>query len=393
MAESLIKCPSCGHQFEPSQALRHDLESELSKKFSAQLVESKKDLWAKAQEAAAKQAAEQGALEKKAITQELDEKRKQADAYQKDLLEAMKRERALEDREKLREVENAKKLAEERRTMAEESDKRQASILEEKLKQAQDEDRKRLADKDQQMAILQKTIADLQRQAVQGSQQAQGDALENAFKDQLARAFPLDLIEDVATGENGADLLQTVRDGLGRSCGTIVWEMKNTKSWSEKWLGKLKDDRARAKADVAVLVTSALPKGVRHFGEVDGLWVTEPAYAQMVGALLRSGLLSVAETRVTNVGRESKMEALYVYLSSPQFKGRIESVMDAFTAMKNDIDAEKRAAVKHWALREKSLDRVLEGVGGMHGELKALMGSALPDVAALELPDRGQEAA
>ena len=86
------------------------------------------------------------------------------------------------------------------------------------------------------------------------------------------------------------------------------------------------------------------------------------------------------------------MEALYGYLSSPQFKSRIETVMDAFNTMKDDIDSERKAMVKHWAYREKALDRVLEGVGGLHGELRALMGSALPRVEALELPDRTENA-
>jgi hypothetical protein len=73
----------------------------------------------------------------------------------------------------------------------------------------------------------------------------------------------------VRKGDFGGDVLHRVFGADGRPCGTIIWESKRTKNWVDGWLGKLRDDQRAAKADVALIVTDALPKGVATFDLVD----------------------------------------------------------------------------------------------------------------------------
>ena len=78
----------------------------------------------------------------------------------------------------------------------------------------------------------------------------------------LRAKFPRDIIEPVPKGEFGGDVLHRVVGPSGQVCGTILWESKRTKNWSDTWLPKLREDQRTAKAEIALIVSNALPKGV-----------------------------------------------------------------------------------------------------------------------------------
>jgi hypothetical protein len=122
---------------------------------------------------------------------------------------------------------------------------------------------------------MQRQIEDLKRKAEQGSQQLQGEVQELELEAMQRAKFPHDIIEPVPKGEFGGDVLQRVINPLNQPCGTILWESKRTKNWVDGWLAKLRDDQRKAKADLALIVSNALPKGVHTFDHVDGIWVTE----------------------------------------------------------------------------------------------------------------------
>jgi hypothetical protein len=155
----------------------------------------------------------------------------------------------------------------------------------------------KLQDRDHTITQLRDQITILQRKAEQGSQQAQGESLELALEQQLRAQFPFDLIEPVAKGEFGGDVLQHVRDSSGQLCGKILWESKRTKAWSDGWLGKLKGDQRAAHADLAVLVSQAMPKEVTHFDHLDGIWVSSLGCLLPVATALRVSLIELAGVR------------------------------------------------------------------------------------------------
>jgi hypothetical protein len=182
-----------------------------------------------------------------------------------------------------------------------------------------------------------------------------------------------------------------VNSRLGERCGTIAWELKRTKAFSEEWISKLKDDQREAKAEVAVLVTTVLPKGVTNFAERDGVWITVPALAPALAGTLRAALLDLAHVRSSSAGKGEKMEMVYNYLSGPEFKHRVDAIVEAFSTMQLDLDKEKRAINRLWAKREKQIDKIMNSTVGLHGDLGSLIGAMLPEIKALEL-DSGEEA-
>lgn len=100
----------------------------------------------------------------------------------------------------------------------------------------------KLAEKDEQIGSMRRQIEDLKRKAEQGSQQLQGEVQELQLENMLRGRFPTDQIEPVPKGEYGGDVLQRVVGPFGDTCGSILWETKRTKNWSDGWLAKLRGD-------------------------------------------------------------------------------------------------------------------------------------------------------
>jgi hypothetical protein len=232
---------------------------------------------------------------------------------------------------------------------------------------------------------MQKQIEDLKRRAEQGSQQLQGEVQELELENLLRSKFPFDAIEPVPKGEFGGDVLHRVRTPNGQVSGTILWEFKRTKTWSDSWLVKLRDDQRTAKAEIAVIVTQVLPKGVETFELIDGVWVTHPRAALPVAAILRQTLLELAMSRQSSEGQQTKTEMVYQYLTGPRFKQRVEAIVEAFSTMQEDLDKERKAILKQWAKREEQIERVMGATVGMYGDLQGIAGKSLQEIAGLEL--------
>jgi hypothetical protein len=244
----------------------------------------------------------------------------------------------------------------------------------------------RVRDKEEQIASMQRQIEDLKRKAEQGSQQLQGEVQELALEALLRQRFTRDLIEPVPKGEFGGDLIQRVVGPASQVVGSILWEAKRTKNWSEGWLGKLREDQRAAKADVALIVSQALPKGLQTFDYIDGVWVTDPKCAVAVAVALRESLLAVSVTRLAGEGQQTKMEMIYRYLTGPRFRHRIEAVVERFTEMQADLDRERKAMTRLWAKREEQIHGVVETMAGLYGDLQGIAGRSLQEIEGLQVP-------
>jgi hypothetical protein len=208
----------------------------------------------------------------------------------------------------------------------------------------------------------------------------------------LAARFPHDSIRPVPKGEHGGDVLQCVAGPLGHACGTIIWESKRTKNWSDGWLAKLREDQRSAKAEVAVIVSQVLPKDVETFECIDGVWVTHPRAAFPVAMILRQSLIEIALARQTSEGQQTKTEMVYQYLTGPRFRQRVQAIVEAFSSMQEDLDKEKKVITKQWAKREEQINRVMQSTVGMYGDLQGIAGKTLQEIEglslnALEAPD------
>jgi hypothetical protein len=226
-------------------------------------------------------------------------------------------------------------------------------------------------------------LAEATAKAEQGSQQLQGEVLELVIEEGLRRSFPLDTIEEVRKGQRGGDVLQRVASRSGQAAGAILWETKRARRWEGEWLAKLRQDMRSCGAAVGVLVTAPgvvprdWPAG-QAFGLADDVWVTTWDTAMSVAEVLRVGLLDAHKERVVAAGKGEKMEAVYDYVTSPQFAQKMRAVLDTFKRMRDELESEKNTTQQRWARREKQLDAGRAALIGVAGDVQGLSQSTLP---------------
>lgn len=317
---------------------------------------------------------EENSLRLKSLEEDLQQKKKQLQEFQKIELDLRRQKAELEERQKSVDLEVARKIDEER-----------SKIQEAALKKASDEHMFKDKEKEKLITDLKKQVEELNRKMEQGSQQTQGEVVELELEDILKSAFPIDNIEPVAKGIKGADILQRINNHAGQHCGTIIWESKCTKGWSDTWIDKLKNDQREVKAEIAVLMSTSLPKEVKNFALLKGIWVTDYASTIGLATALRTGLIEVANTKQSAVGKHEKMEAVYAYLSGKEFKQKIEAIVEAFVTMQQELEAEKRAMEKQWSKGEQQIRRIVTNTARMYGDMQAIIGASLPQIKSLEL--------
>lgn len=372
MISNIIKCKNCGADIEITDAFAHQVEEDLKKKLETQhalaLTEAVK-------------AAEQKSMDK--LSKDFERKLENAiaDAKEektrnKELLEEIRKmneeTRALRRKDEEREIELQKKFRE-----------GEARIREEARKKVFEEHELKDREKDQNYTVALKQIEELKTKLQQGSQQAQGESLEMALEEVLRREFPMDGIEEVKKGQRGADILQHVIDKKGRECGIILWESKNAQ-WQDSWVAKLREDQRQAKADLAILAVTSLPRGLENYTYDNGVWVCLRGLVVPLAMSLRYGLVRLNFERDSHVGKNEKMEELYHYINSIEFTHRMEAIIEAFGSLQDEVEREKRWFQTKWARQEKQLRKVLDHTQGMYGDLQGVIGKSLPELKVTE---------
>ncbi len=315
---------------------------------------------------------------KKELAPELEAEKKRAIELAVQLEQSQKAELALRlQRDELEQRAKALDLEVARRV-----DDQRKAIQEQASKDADEKARLRLAEKDKTISDMQLKLEEAQRKATQGSQQMQGEVLELDFEATLRQFFPQDTIESVKTGARGGDVLQRVLGEMGKAVGTIFWETKRTQSWGGDWASKAKQDALNAKAELAIIVSDVLPKGIQDFGLYEGVWTVRPSHAVVLGVALRHGIITTADARQGAVGKESKMERLYAYMIGNEFRAILEGIALPFRELHDELAAEKRATMARWKRQERRIERVLASVAGLQGDLQGIAGSEMPQLPA-----------
>jgi hypothetical protein len=424
MIEPTIICPKCKAEIRLTESLaaplieatRQQFEEKLSQKDDEiaqreqvlrdkekQVSDAKRTL----KQQVADQVAEQLKAERQRVIEEESKKAKQASAAEleskarelSELQEVLKsREAKLAEAQqaqaelitKQRELDDAKRELE--LTIAKRVQDGLSEVRTQAKREAEEGLKLKVAEKDQTIASMQQKIEELKQKAEQGSQQLQGEVLELELENLLRAKFPFDTIEPVPKGEFGGDSLQRVVSQSGVMSGTILWEYKRTKNWSNGWLVKLREDQRTAKAEISVLVSQALPDGIETFDVVDGVWVTHPRAILPVATILRHTLLQVSNARLISEGQQTKAEMVYQYLTGPRFRQRVEAIVEAFSSMQEDLDKERKAIMKQWAKRDEQIERVMGATVGMYGDLQGIAGKSLREIEGLELEGPGFDA-
>lgn len=411
MDEPLIICPNCATKIKLTESLAAPLIQTMRQEYESKLTQKeqevlRREVAIKAQQQAvdqarktldqqveeklavarAKIATDEALKAKQAVATDLELKSKeltelQQILQQRDIKLAEAQQVQVELLRKQRELDDAKRELE--LTVEKRVQESMAMIRQAARQEAEEGLKLKVNEKEQQIASMQRQIEELRRKAEQGSQQLQGEVMELQLEVLLRHKFPLDSIEPVAKGENGGDVLQRIMGPSGQWCGSILWEFKRTKNWSDGWLAKLRNDQRSAKAEVAILVSTALPKEIETFGQLEGVWVTEARLMLPLALALRQSLLDIANARQVQSGQENKMELVYHYLTGSRFRHRIEAIVEKFSDMQDDLDKERKTMTRLWAKREMQIQGVIESTVGMYGDLQGIAGRALPEIEGL----------
>ena len=409
MATSIIVCPNCQHQFEPTEAIREEVQKELRIK-AAEWQKQKGEEYKKKEDALLKQLQDKDTeidkkvqLEKQKLQVELqasirksmsgdyenqmkmlqqevhDNEEKLKTARQKEL-DFLQKEQAFKNKEEQLELTLQKRLNNEREKLANEI----RGIENQKLQQKEDEFKLRLAEKEKQLDDQKKLAEEMRRKAEQGSMQLQGEVQELLLEDILRTGFPFDKIVPVGKGVRGADCMQVVCNPFGNECGKIIYESKRTNNFSNDWIDKLKADMRLQGADIAVIVTQTLPKDMERFGERDGVYVCTFAEVKSLSIVLRTSIIKVFAITKNQENKGDKMHLLYDYLTSNEFAEQWKAIREGFMSMRLSIQRERDAMEKLWKAREKQLEKVLLNAAHIRGSIEGIAGA---DAVNLELVD------
>ncbi|MDH4472280.1 MAG: DUF2130 domain-containing protein [Fluviicola sp.] len=408
-----IKCPNCSttlsvdelliNQF--AQSVREDLESEL--KTREEKLNQEKKRYARLQVELNQ--------EKEDVDQLVQQRvRTQLESREESIRESIRKEVQSEKSKQLQELENELQeksaqliehnhLKSKMARLSREFEEREATIhlkmeneLSERLKNArtsmkeelQMESFLKLKEKENIIESLKTKLDDARQRASQGSIQLQGEVQEVILENWLKETHPIDEISEIKKGVKGADCLQTVKTKNGIIVGSIIYESKNTKNWSDSFVKKLRQDNLVSKADLMVIVTKTMPKeATSKYVLIDGVWVTTMTNVRDLSLLLRFGLLKTYAVTVTQTNKKDKMNLLYGYLTSEDFRATFESILDGFHQLQESHVQEQLRVNLIWKKRSKYLDQVLSSTIDFYGSVKAIGGEIVGDIPMLEFKE------
>ena len=416
-----ITCPSCSHQFEPSAAMEQSIRDKYKTEFNQKWTDQKKkqdEEFKKKEEAIAKQ---QQALEATQRQQEAEVKKRVEEACKKQeatMQQELSEKISGQFETKLRHLEQTKKDQDEdlKQARLREMDflqkeqsliKKQQDLELEKQRAIRDES-KRLADeskkqneeREKELTLAfqlqqkewevkfeqqQKALEEARQKAQQGSMQLQGEVQELFIEELLRQTFPFDVIKEVKKGAFGADCHITIRNGFMQECGLILLESKNTKEFSADWITKLKSDMVAKNAELAIIVTKAMPKDMDGFGHREGVYICSLAELKYLVGVLRQGVLKVYEARKSQENKGDKMTMLYDYLTGSEFVGQWNAMRESFQLFRNTLQKERDDFEKAWKKKQKLLDVIVSNSMQISGSIEGISGmesmnwSALPE--------------
>jgi hypothetical protein len=376
-----VKCPNCGHQFEPNDAIREEVEKELRSKaadwqkkkneeFQSKLEEEKKQLQKTLEENLRKTISSDFENKLRLLEQNNKDNEEKLKLSRQKELEFLKKEQELKNKEAEMEITVHKQLQKEREKLADDIRK----IEEQKTATKETEYQLKIKELEKQRDDQKKLADEMRRKAEQGSMQLQGEVQELALEEMLKSAFPFDMISEVGKGVRGADCIQTVRNNFGQECGKIIYESKRTNAFAGDWIEKLKADMRSQGAEIAVIVTKTMPKEMDSFGVKDGVWVCSFTEVKALASVLRDGIMRVYNAAKNNENKGDKMHLLYDYLTSGEFAEQWKAIREGFLNMKLSIQKERDSMEKLWKAREKQLEKVLLNAAHIRGSIEGISG-------------------
>lgn len=382
MSNYTVTCPKCQHSFEPTDAIREEVEKELRGKMTdwqkkkeeetAQLLEAQKQkLQTEITEQLKKNIASDYEHKIKLMQENETKMQEQANEYRQKELDFLKKLQDIQTKEAELELELQRKLNAERELLKQQIQKEES----ERISIKDQEYQLKVKELEKQIEDQRKLAEEMRRKAEQGSMQMQGEVQELLLEEILKTTFPFDLISEVGKGVRGADCIQTVRNNVGQEAGKIIYESKRTTAFAAEWIEKLKADMRSQGADIAIIVTQTFPKDMDRFGEKDGVYICSFQEVRSVALLLRNAILKIHDVRKSQVNKGDKMTLLYDYLIGNEFGEQWKAIGEGFRQMRQSIQKERDAMEKLWKSREKQLEKVLLNAMHIKGSIEGIAGS------------------
>ena len=382
MSNYTVTCPKCQHSFEPTDAIREEVEKELRGKMTdwqkkkeeetAQLLEAQKQkLQTEITEQLKKNIASDYEHKIKLMQENETKMQEQANEYRQKELDFLKKLQDIQTKEAELELELQRKLNAERELLKQQIQKEES----ERISIKDQEYQLKVKELEKQIEDQRKLAEEMRRKAEQGSMQMQGEVQELLLEELLKTTFPFDLISEVGKGVRGADCIQTVRNNVGQEAGKIIYESKRTTAFAAEWIEKLKADMRSQGADIAIIVTQTFPKDMDRFGEKDGVYICSFQEVRSVALLLRNAILKIHDVRKSQVNKGDKMTLLYDYLIGNEFGEQWKAIGEGFRQMRQSIQKERDAMEKLWKSREKQLEKVLLNAMHIKGSIEGIAGS------------------
>jgi hypothetical protein len=382
MSNYTVTCPKCQHSFEPTDAIREEVEKELRGKMTdwqkkkeeetnQLLAEQKTKLQTEITEQLKKNIASDYEHKIKLMQENETKMQQQANEYREKELDFLKKLQDIQTKEAELELELQRKLNAERELIKQQIQKEEL----ERISIKDQEHQLKVKELEKQIEDQRKLAEEMRRKAEQGSMQMQGEVQELLLEELLKASFPFDLISEVGKGVRGADCIQTVRNNIGQEAGKIIYESKRTTAFAAEWIEKLKADMRSQGADIAIIVTQTFPKDMDRFGEKDGIYICSFQEVRSVALLLRNAILKVHDVRKSQVNKGDKMTLLYDYLIGNEFGEQWKAIGEGFRQMRQSIQKERDAMEKLWKSREKQLEKVLLNAMHIKGSIEGIAGS------------------
>lgn len=144
-------------------------------------------------------------------------------------------------------------------------------------------------------------------------------------------------------------------------------------------------------ATFGVLVTDTYPKGIERMTLIDGVWVCKVDEFKGLCFVLRESVLLLNTYSVSHENKGEKMHMLYDYLIGNEFRRQIESIVEGFVSMQDDLNSEKRAIESIWKKRQKQIEKVLLNTNHMYSSIKGIAGDSINSIKLLELTNNKNE--
>lgn len=186
------------------------------------------------------------------------------------------------------------------------------------------------------------------RQLKKGSTpQTEGLEFEDKLVQRLKREFRDD--EIIHEGKRG-DVVHNVCLS-GKCIGIIVYECKREPRISEDHVEQTRRAKHSRRADFAILVTAGKRRGFTGLAEMSGILVVAPLGVLPLVALVREQLKALSRAKLKEWERQKAAHKLLTFITSPDFRNPIESVIRTSSALQQSVLEEAGAHKKLWERR------------------------------------------